>query len=59
MSTTSTAQIQSATYWRKSNVKYTLNEVYCDIAEDLDGIIDKQGNILSLEIHGTVRPLMK
>lgn len=29
--------------WRKADVKYTNNEAYFDIIEEVDAIIDKQG----------------
>jgi hypothetical protein len=52
-----TEQLQSVMYWRKSNIKHTINEAYFDIKEELDCIIDKQGNILDLQINGMVRSL--
>jgi hypothetical protein len=55
LSSKSSNTLQSTTYWRKQNIKYTINEIYCDIIEELDGIIDKQGNVVNLEISGTVR----
>jgi len=54
MSAASAAQIQSATSWRKANKSYKINEVYCDFTEQLDAIVDKQGNILHAEINGTI-----
>lgn len=30
--------------WRRADVKYTNNEAYFDIVEEVDAIIDKTGN---------------
>ena len=40
--------------WRRSGVKYTNNEAYFDVIEEVDAIIDKSGNVVSGEIHGYV-----
>jgi AP-3 complex subunit mu len=40
--------------WRRSGVKYTNNEAYFDVIEEVDSIIDKSGSIVSSEIHGYV-----
>ena len=41
--------------WRRSGVKYTNNEAYFDVIEEVDAIIDKSGTVVSGEIHGYVR----
>ena len=41
--------------WRRSGVKYTNNEAYFDVIEEVDAIIDKNGSTVSAEIHGYVR----
>ena len=41
--------------WRRSGVKYTNNEAYFDVIEEVDAIIDKSGSTVSSEIHGYVR----
>ena len=41
--------------WRRSGVKYTNNEAYFDVIEEVDAIIDKSGTVISGEIHGYVR----
>ena len=41
--------------WRRSGVKYTNNEAYFDVIEEVDAIIDKSGSTVSAEIHGYVR----
>ena len=40
--------------WRRSGVKYTNNEAYFDVIEEVDAIIDKSGQTVSSEIHGYV-----
>ena len=40
--------------WRRSGVKYTNNEAYFDVIEEVDAIIDKNGSTVSSEIHGYV-----
>ena len=40
--------------WRSSGVKYTNNEAYFDVIEEVDAIIDKNGSTVSAEIHGYV-----
>lgn len=36
-------------------MKYSNNEAYFDVVEEIDAIIDKQGATVSAEIHGSVR----
>lgn len=40
--------------WRRQGVKYTNNEAYFDVIEEVDAIIDKQGNTVTAEIHGYI-----
>lgn len=40
--------------WRRAGVKYTNNEAYFDVIEEIDAIIDKQGSTVSSEIQGYV-----
>lgn len=40
--------------WRRAGVKYTNNEAYFDVIEEIDAIIDKQGATVSAEIQGYV-----
>ncbi|KAI7684929.1 hypothetical protein SSS_09809 [Sarcoptes scabiei] len=40
--------------WRRFGVKYTNNEAYFDVIEEIDAIIDKNGSIVSAEIQGYV-----
>lgn len=41
--------------WRRTGVKYTNNEAYFDIIEEIDAIIDKSGSTVFAEIQGYVR----
>ncbi|VEL24949.1 unnamed protein product [Protopolystoma xenopodis] len=45
--------------WRRSGVKYTNNEAYFDVTEDLHAIIDKSGNVVCAEIAGYIDCLTK
>ncbi|EYC16718.1 hypothetical protein Y032_0032g2453 [Ancylostoma ceylanicum] len=40
--------------WRRQGVKYTNNEAYFDVIEEIDAIIDKQGSTVFAEIQGYV-----
>ena len=40
--------------WRRTGVKYTNNEAYFDIIEEIDAIIDKSGSTVFGEIQGYV-----
>lgn len=38
--------------WRRAGVKYTNNEAYFDVIEEIDAIVDKSGtNKLLLDLH--------
>ena len=37
--------------WRRTNVKYTNNEAYFDVIEEIDAIIDKSGSTVFSEIQ--------
>lgn len=41
--------------WRRTGVKYTNNEAYFDVVEEVDAIIDKAGSTVFAEIQGYVR----
>lgn len=45
----------SAIPWRRTGVKYTNNEAYFDVIEEVDAIIDKSGSLVFAEIQGYVR----
>lgn len=40
--------------WRKLGIKYTNNEAYFDVIEELDVILDKNGAIVTAEIKGSI-----
>uniref|UniRef100_A0A0N5AWY1 MHD domain-containing protein n=1 Tax=Syphacia muris TaxID=451379 RepID=A0A0N5AWY1_9BILA len=40
--------------WRRAEVKYTNNEAYFDVIEEIDAIIDKQGATVFSEIQGYI-----
>lgn len=40
--------------WRKLGIKYTNNEAYFDVIEELDAILDKNGAMIAGEINGFI-----
>ncbi|UMM38823.1 hypothetical protein L5515_016140 [Caenorhabditis briggsae] len=40
--------------WRRQGVKYTNNEAYFDVIEEIDVIVDKQGSTVFAEIQGYI-----
>lgn len=40
--------------WRKLGIKYTNNEAYFDVIEELDVILDRNGAIVTAEINGVI-----
>jgi AP-3 complex subunit mu len=40
--------------WRKTGVKYSQNEIYLDIIEEIDTIIDKNGIIITSDVFGYI-----
>lgn len=40
--------------WRKAGVKYTQNEIYFDIVEEVDAIVDTNGQMISCEVSGVI-----
>lgn len=45
--------------WRRTGVKYTNNEAYFDVIEEIDVIIDKSGSTVFAEIQGYIDCLIK
>ncbi|KAF9116199.1 AP-3 complex subunit mu-2 [Mortierella sp. AM989] len=41
--------------WRKAGVKYTSNEIFFDIVEEIDAIVDSTGKAVSCEAHGMIQ----
>ena len=42
------------TNWRKNGIKYSNNEFFLDIVEEVDAILDDQGLVVSSEVSGEV-----
>lgn len=40
--------------WRKTDVKYSQNEIYIDIIEEVDAIVDRSGQIVSSDVSGII-----
>jgi AP-3 complex subunit mu len=40
--------------WRKTGVKYAQNEIYLDIVEEVDAIVDRNGMVTSSEVTGVI-----
>lgn len=40
--------------WRKRGIKHTANEIYLDVTEYVDAILDSHGKAISLEVFGEV-----
>jgi len=40
--------------WRRSNIKYTSNDILFDITEEVDATIDNQGRLVTAGVVGTV-----
>ncbi|XP_062375218.1 AP-3 complex subunit mu-1 [Sardina pilchardus] len=45
--------------WRRAGVKYTNNEAYFDVIEEIDAIIDKSGATVCAEIQGVIDACVK
>jgi len=41
--------------WRTAGVQYSNNEIYVDILEEVDAIVDFHGNIVSADVQGSVQ----
>jgi len=52
-STLPTGQLSNVP-WRRTGVKYTNNEAYFDVIEEVDAIIDKSGSSVFAEIQGYI-----
>lgn len=40
--------------WRKTDVSYSQNEIYLDIIEEIDAIVDRNGLIITSEVSGII-----
>uniref|UniRef100_A0A8C9S2G9 AP-3 complex subunit mu-1 n=1 Tax=Scleropages formosus TaxID=113540 RepID=A0A8C9S2G9_SCLFO len=45
--------------WRRTGVKYTNNEAYFDVVEEIDAILDKSGTVVFAEIQGVIDACVK
>eukprot|EP01129_Flabellula_baltica_P003435 TRINITY_DN13199_c0_g1_i1.p1 TRINITY_DN13199_c0_g1~~TRINITY_DN13199_c0_g1_i1.p1 ORF type:complete len:413 (+),score=105.52 TRINITY_DN13199_c0_g1_i1:16-1254(+) len=45
----------SQTPWRRKGVKYTANEIYLDIIEEIDAIVEPTGNVIAPRVAGKLR----
>eukprot|EP01012_Entosiphon_sulcatum_P031780 TRINITY_DN4048_c0_g1_i1.p1 TRINITY_DN4048_c0_g1~~TRINITY_DN4048_c0_g1_i1.p1 ORF type:complete len:441 (+),score=88.40 TRINITY_DN4048_c0_g1_i1:32-1324(+) len=52
--TTASSLEASPVPWRKSGVRYANNEIFFDIVEELDCIIDNNGQLVTSELHGRI-----
>lgn len=41
--------------WRASGVSYSQNEIYMDIVEEVDAIVDATGNVVSSDVSGSIQ----
>jgi AP-3 complex subunit mu len=41
--------------WRATGVSYSQNEIYMDIVEEVDAIVDTTGNVISLDVSGSIQ----
>lgn len=41
--------------WRKAGVKYGSNEIYMDITEEIEAIIEPNGQVASSEVRGDIQ----
>lgn len=41
--------------WRKARVKYSNNEIYIDIIEDVDAVVDSNGSVVSWDVSGSIQ----
>ena len=40
--------------WRAGSVKYANNEMYVDVVEEVDAMLDEQGNVVSADVSGSI-----
>ena len=41
--------------WRAAGVTYTQNEIYMDIIEEVDAIVDAGGRLVSVDVSGSIQ----
>ncbi|KAL2490147.1 AP-3 complex subunit mu [Abeliophyllum distichum] len=55
MSNTLPGATSSCVPWRKTDLKHASNEVYVDLVEEMDAIINRDGALVKCEIYGEVQ----
>ncbi|KAJ6876475.1 AP-3 complex subunit mu isoform X2 [Populus alba x Populus x berolinensis] len=55
VSDTLTSATASCVPWRTTDIKYANNEVYVDLVEEMDAIINRDGVLVKCEIYGEVQ----
>ncbi|GFP80371.1 ap-3 complex subunit mu [Phtheirospermum japonicum] len=55
MSNTLPGATSSCVPWRKTDLKHTSNDIYVDLAEEMDATINRDGAIVKCEIYGEVQ----
>jgi AP-3 complex subunit mu len=40
--------------WRQTGMRYSQNEIYLDIIEEIDAVLDRHGQAISLEVSGLI-----
>ncbi|KAI3445444.1 hypothetical protein Pfo_002109 [Paulownia fortunei] len=55
MSNTLPGATSSCVPWRKTDLKHTSNEVYVDLVEEMDAIVNRDGTLVKCEIYGEVQ----
>ena len=41
--------------WRRAGVKHNPNEIYLDIVEEIDAVVDIVGNVISFDVAGSIQ----
>ncbi|WVO13977.1 hypothetical protein L204_101602 [Cryptococcus depauperatus] len=54
LQSTTTSPFTAPIPWRKPGIRHSSNEIYLDIVESLDAIIDQKGNLLSSHVWGRI-----
>ncbi|TPX33992.1 hypothetical protein SmJEL517_g03227 [Synchytrium microbalum] len=45
----------SSVPWRSANIKYANNEIFFDVNEDVDALLDRNGNLITADIRGEIQ----
>ncbi|KAE8541076.1 hypothetical protein D1P53_002430 [Cryptococcus gattii VGV] len=54
LQSTTTAPFTAPIPWRRPGVRHNSNEIYFDIEESLDAVVDKKGNTLTASVWGRI-----